>query len=151
MRLDGLLMPAGKMAERYSYMENLSEAEIEQTDLVLAPLNESEDPDSFVDSWQLPCHSLILSSNSAVFSASKRHASCMQTEKNGEGKRVIRLPLSETAAGVLLHYCYGVMSDVDFNLLEDEQVIELAKISNMKALPGESYSHSEAYCSLMSE
>lgn len=145
-------MPAEKMAERHGYMENLSEAEIEQTDLVLAPLNESsEDPDSFKDSWQLPCHSLILSSNSAVFSASKRHASCMQTEKNGEGKRVIRLPLSKTAADILLHYCYGVMSDVDFNLLEDEQVIELARISNMKALPGESYSHSEAYCSLTSE
>ena len=135
---DRLIVPAAKRAERWSYMRNCSEAELEQTDLVLVPLIESsEEPDASVDSWQLPCHSIILSSHSPVFSASKRFASCMKTQKNAEGKRLMKIPLAKDAAEIMLQYCYGVISDI--GQLTADYAVELARFSNMTAMQGKFY------------
>ena len=113
-------------------MKNMTEAELEQADVVLAPV-ETPDEDS-EDSWQLPCHSVILSAHSAVFSASKRSVGSLEAELNHEGKRILRLPLSKGAAEILLQHCYGV-----FDKLYDmspEQAFELATVSDMQALKG---------------
>ena len=136
-KLDQAFSSAPGGSGKWSYMKNMSEAEEQQTDLVLAPLLSSAEESDSEEAWQLPCHSVILSAHSAVFSASKRHSMEMQTEKTTEGKRVLRLPLTENAAEILLQYCYGVFGDVK-DMTADE-AFELATISNMQAMRGNTH------------
>ena len=124
------------------YMQNMSEEQQAAADLVLAPLKlpEKGSPCDKATSanksqeWMLPCHSLVLSIHSKVFAASDRHASSTATEQTEEGRRIIRLPVSQDVAHWLLLYCYGNLHNL--RALDNHHLCGLAFISNMQAVSG---------------
>lgn len=122
-----------------SYMLNMSEEEQKLADIVLAPMedeNEETTEQNEQSDWQLPCHSIILSAVSSAFAAGKQHSTSMHTEKNSNGKRVVRVPLDREAADIFLQYCYGVLSDPKALAVED--AFQLADVGHMYNMAGTS-------------
>ena len=110
------------------YLKNLAE-----TDMVLAPVHVDEPAETegaaALPEWKLPCHSLILTAHSKSFAVSA-HASekagnssdsvflvaslkfeALPAEPTKNGKKILRLPLSEQAARSFLQHLYGCLGD----------------------------------------
>ncbi len=101
--------------------------------MVLSPVIEEGEDATPV--WALPCHALMMSVHSRVFAASARHSDKLTPELTEDGKRVMRLPLSERAARKLLQLFYGCKWHADdWDLTE---ACQLAMLGHMKDIEGD--------------
>lgn len=138
-------------------MRNLSEEQQLEADLLLAPVHDNQDPTEGNcnsapilpsaeahevvksrkdEEWMLPCHSLLLCTHSPVFSASQRNAGMTHIEKAKDGRRIIRLPLSQVAGESFLEYCYSTLHYA--TRLSLGVLCELSSIGNMLQISGSS-------------
>lgn len=135
------------IAEMEDYMKNLADTKHGVTDMILAPAHTdalvdktSEEDTTTPAEWALPCHSIILSAHSSVFAASDRHnQNDLKTECTKDGKRIMRLPLSEQAARRLLQFLYG--SACEPKTMSLSEACQLAVISDMKDIQGGESQH----------
>ena len=119
-----------------SYMKHLQAQDHGSADIALGPVLRPKDPsdDSQMPEWLLPCHSIMLSSRSAVFAASTFHAKNTAVEETADGKRIVRLPLHQGGAMRLLQYCYGTLTDLKKVCLVE--LAQLVVISDMLHIEG---------------
>ena len=137
------LQASALLTSMEDYLNNLADSEHE-TDMVLAPLHldepvldERAEP---IPEWSLPCHSVILSAHSKAFAVSagpsekqtRDHKDGSKIDILEEGKRVLRLPLSEQAARKLLQFIYGYSRHEEDLSLSD--ACQLAVLSRQKGL-----------------